>query len=576
MSFPEFLRTLKQWMFLSKREQGKNYASVGSLDRRQIALQQRERALTTQEIKEKLPKMGDAPLFSILIPVQDPPQEFLRQTLDSVLNQAYPRWELCIVNDASSAPYVTDILEEFQQSDSRIKLQHSSKKQGISAASNAALAMANGDFVCLVEHDDLLLHDTLFEIAEHILRLPEIDFIYTDSAIVDTHGKLVEFFYKPDFNQEMFLCQNWLGQLSMIRHSLLTKVGGWSEGRTRKDYDLFLRCIEQAGRVSHIHKILFYYRQGPGTNSVSSENQSHAQDEQRMALQDSLNRRKIEGTLSDMGSFIFCIQRPLNKEERVSVIICTLGWELDLPHVLGDFLTKKPYPDLEILLLMDPLPGGNMKNLEAKGVHFLKYEEAETLTANLNRVAESARGDHLLFVFWHFKPLTENWLLNLVEQSQRSESGLVAGKLLNRQHRIATAGGVLSRVGPLNLFQGDPSNAVGETNSLISPRSYQLLSGHCAMVAKPVFRQVEGFDTAYQSRFFDYDLCLRLEQKGYRNLFTPFTILQLQYNEALDKSLERDSEDFIHFHDKWESIFGKDGNFNFALQEALVERKDKR
>ena len=188
-----------------------------------------------------------------------------------------------------------------------------------------------------------------------------------------------------------------------------------------------------------------------------------------------------------MGSFIYSIQRPLNKEERVSVIICTLGWELDLPHVLGDFLTKKPYPDLEILLLMDSRPGGNMKSLEAKGVHLLKYEAAETLTGNLNRAAETASGDHLLFVFWQFKPLTENWLLNLVEHSQRTESGIVAGKLFNRQYRIATAGVILSRVGPLNLFQGDPSTAVGETNSLISPRSYQLLSGHCAMVAKTGF-----------------------------------------------------------------------------------------
>ena len=236
MTIPEFLRTLKQWMFLSGREQQKTNASAGSLDRCQIALQQRERALTPQEIKEKLPSLGDAPLFSILIPVQDPPQDFLRQTLDSVLNQAYPRWELCIANDAS-APHVTEILEEYQQSDSRIKLRHLSEKQGISAASNAALAMANGDFICMVEHDDLLLHDTLFEIAEHILKLPEVDFIYTDSAIVDMHGKLVGYFYKPDFNLELFLCQNWLGQLSMIRHSLLTKVGGWPAGRARKEYD---------------------------------------------------------------------------------------------------------------------------------------------------------------------------------------------------------------------------------------------------------------------------------------------------------------------------------------------------
>ena len=558
----------------NNRQQWTNISS-DSLDRHQIALRQRERALTSQEIKDKLPSMNEVPLFSIIIPVQDPPEDYLRQTLDSVLKQAYPHWELCIVNNASSASYVQTTLEENQRSDSRIKVQHFSEKQGIAATCNTALSMASGDFVCLVEHDDLLLHDTLFEIAQCILKLPETDFVYTDSAIVDSQGKLVDFFYKPDFNLEMFLCQNWLGQLSVIRRSLLAMVGGWSEGRTRKDYDLFLRCIEHSRQVSHIHKILFYYRKATTTNSATPQNQASAQDDQRMVLQDSLNRREIDGTLSDIGSFMFRIQRPFKEQERVSVIICSLGWEHDLPHVLGDFLTKKPYPEIEILLLMNPIPRGEIKSLQAKGVHFLKYEEADLLPRNLNRAAEKAQGDHLLFVFWQFKPLTENWLLNLVEQSQRTESGMVAGKLLNRQNRIATAGLALSQQGPLNLFQGDLSNSVGETNSLISPRSYQLLSGHCAMVAKPIFWQVEGFDTTYQSRFFDYDLCLRLEQIGLRNLFTPFTILQLQYGEVLDKLQERNSEDFVHFQNKWESLFGKDGNFNFALQEALLDGKKK-
>jgi len=560
-----------QRRFFQSKANGMNRESLSSsIDHHQIALEQRANADALQEISERLETLEMFPVFSIIMPVYNPPAEVFQQALDSILKQAYPHWELCLVNDASSEPAIRPIIEQYQQKEARFKAIHLPQNKGIAGASNAALSLATGDFIALVDHDDLILHDTLFEVAQRINEIPDVDFIYTDSAIIDMAGNLVGFFYKPDFNWEMFLSHNWVGQLSTIRRSLVEKVGGWTEGREGQDYDLFLRCLEQARHVSHIHKILYHWRQAPASIAVSPENKPRTQGDQRLALKDCLERKQIEGTLSDIDNFMFRIHRPLAQQNLVSVIVCLTDLDRSYPQFLNDLAQQLHYPEIEILIFADPF---NV-SVDQKKFRFLEFDHEQTLPSNLNYAVEEAEGDYCLFVFQSFEALQQDWLANLVEQAQRPETGMVAGKLLNNQNRIETAGVILSQNGPLNWFKNAEVSATGDTNSLISPRSYQLLSGNLAMIAKSKFGS--GFDKRFKIRFFDYDLCLRLEQKGFFNLFTPFTMLQLHAPNNFDFSdkAEQNHADFGYFQRKWGAQFGKDGHFNFALQKAALNKED--
>ena len=353
MLIKKILRKIQRQLFHSKGS-GTNSENLPiSVDREQVALEQRENALTPQEISEQVETLETRPVFSIIMPVYNPPAEVFQQALDSILNQAYPHWELCIANDASPELYVRSIIEQYQQNDSRLKVIHLPQNKGISGASNAALSLATGDFICLVDHDDLILHDTLFEVAQRINEVPDTDFVYTDSAIVDMQGNPVGFFYKPDFNWEMFLCHNWVGQLSTIRRALVEKMGGWTEGREGQDYDLFLRCIEQAQQVSHIHKILYYWRQAPASIAVSPENKPRTQDDQRSVLKDCLERQQIEGTLSDIDNFMFRIHRPIKKQNQVSMIVCLTDLDRSYSQFLKDLTQQIQYPEIEILVFAD-------------------------------------------------------------------------------------------------------------------------------------------------------------------------------------------------------------------------------
>ncbi|MBF0278470.1 MAG: glycosyltransferase [SAR324 cluster bacterium] len=543
---------------------------LDSLDRHQIALAQREQARKPEEILDQLKTFKALPVFSIIMPVYNPPARVFRQTLDSVFNQAYPHWELCLADDASPDPHVRPIIEQYQKKDSRVKVSHLAQNKGISGASNQALSSATGDFICLVDHDDLILHDTLFEVAQRINEVPELDFVYTDSAIVDIQGNLVGFFYKPDFNWEMFLCHNWVGQLSTIRRSLVEKTGGWTEGREGQDFDLFLRCIEQARQVSHIEKILYYWRQAPASIAVSPENKPRTQGDQRAVLKDCLDRNNIEGSISDVDNFMFRIHRPLKKPHQISVIVCLTDLDLPFPNFLNNLMQQLRYPETEILLFADPF---DVSSFAGNKIRFLEFDHEQTLPYNLNYAVEESEGEFCFFVFQSFTCLQDDWLTNLVEQAQRSEAGMVAGKLLNDQNQIETAGAILSQNGPLNIFKNADSKSIGDANCLISPRSCRLLSGNLAMISKSTFGS--GFDARFQSMYFDYDLCMRLEEKGRLNLFTPFTVLQLDSPHNFDVSDNRQQKhaDISFFKRKWGHRFGEDGHLNLALQNAILKGK---
>ncbi|MBF0288693.1 MAG: glycosyltransferase [SAR324 cluster bacterium] len=510
--------------------------------------EQRQRAPTKEQMLQTISSYAAPPLISIVMPVYNPPLPVFRQTLDCILAQAYPHWELCIANDHSTEPDIVPILREYQGRDERIRVEHLSENMGIAGASNKALSLAKGEYVCLVDSDDLILPDTLFEFAKHLHDQPEVDYLYSDSALIDMDNELCGYFYKSDFNLEMLLCHNWIGQLSAFRRSIVVEAGGWTPGLEGQDYDLFIRCVEKSRMIGHIHKILYLWRKSPASISVSPENKPRVQEDQRRIVQNYFDRHEINGTVIDIQPFMFRLRRPFQKK-RVSFIV---GFPASTSSEDSAALLQEQtrYPHIEILLL--------------------DHSKDMSLAQKINQAAAQATGDFLCFLFQEFDALSADWLESLLEQAQRPEVGMVGGKILNNVGRVETAGVVLSRQGPFSIYKGATSDERGYTNSLLALRSYQLISGNLAMISKELFNRVGGFDVRFSHSYFDYDLAMRLEQQGQMNLYTPFAVLQLKQPDNFYPDKTWSTKDFKYFQQKWESELGKDGNLNLAIQEKML------
>lgn len=554
-----------QWYFPKQWEANREVP----VDRLRIAETQRARAPKRTEMQAKIAELKTVPLFSIIMPVYNPPAEVLRKTLDSILDQGYPHWELCATNDCSTEPIVKKILDEYASKDKRVKVTHLRVNSGISGASNKSLAMASGDFVCLVDHDDLLFPDSLYQVALVIDQNPSLDYIYSDSAIINMQDQFTGFFFKPDFNWELFQCHNWVGQLSTIRRNLVKRVGGWLEGREGQDYDLFLKCLERTDRVHHIPRILYCWRQAPNSIATRPENKPRTQDDQRMALRDSLKRRAINADITDLNRYMYRVRYPMSNTGRVSIIACLLDHHGNYFQILDQLNEMIRYPDVEVILLLNKAPAIQQPFREQLPVKCLSYDPASTLPENLNLAVNQAEGNYLCFVFTPFLAKSENWLMNLLEQAQRPEIGMVGPLLLNMFNRIESAGVVLSQLGPYSIYKGCDASQAGDANSLLSYRSYLLLSGNLAMVSKADFEAVGGFDTLYHLACFDYDLCMKLNQKNKVNLYVPETRIKLKTPENFYPDKLFNSPDHKYFKIKWKRWYGRDGNLNFQVQHAM-------
>ncbi len=533
---------------------------------KQVFEKQRQQVPDKEQMLKMIRAFKNPPLLSIVMPVYNPPIPVFRQTLDSVLSQVYPHWELSIANDKSTDPEIETTLAEYQGKDKRIRVVHLPKNLGIAGASNQALALAKGEYVCLVDSDDLILPDTLFEFATRLHDNPEIDYLYSDSALIEMNNEVCGYFYKPDFNLEMILCHNWIGQLSTFRRSIVNEIGGWRPGLEGQDYDLFIRCLEKSRMVAHIHKILYLWRKSPASISVSPENKPRVQEDQRSTVQGYYDRHGIEGTVVDIQPFMFRLRRPFEKK-RVSFIVCPVV-SSSSPQDFLELLQKQiNYPNHEILFLGDSA----LSTTSDLACKWVSYQKDTSLTQNLNQTIAQADGDFYCFLFQEFEALSAEWLESLLEQAQRPEIGMVGGKILNNLGRIETAGVVLSNQGPFSIYKGAAPDERGDTNSLLAPRSYQLLSGNLAMISKQAFNAVGGFDMKFDHSYFDYDLAMRLDQQGLTNLYTPFAVFRLTHSDNFYLDKTWNTPDFQHFQQKWQAAFGKDGNLNFAIQEEMLE-----
>jgi GT2 family glycosyltransferase len=506
----------------------------------------------------------DGPLLSVVIPVYRPELWYFRECIQSVIDQSYQRWELCLCDDSSGDPELTRAMAEFVTIDPRIRAFTLEANGGISRATNRALAEARGEFIVLVDHDDLLEPTALAEIAAIALDVADADIIYSDEDKVGQTERRTQPHFKPDWDPDMLLAFPYLGHLMALRHDLVTGIGGFRpEFDGSQDYDLMLRATESARRVVHIPKILYHWRIVAGSAAGDVEAKPWAYAASRRALEDAVARRSIDGYV-ESGPFpgSYHLRRRVEGTPSVSVII-PFRDQARLTMTCLQSLETAPGYDIEEVVLVDngstePETRALRAWLERRpNTRVVDYPGSFNWSAINNAAAATCRTDMLLFLNNDIEATSDGWLHALVEQAQRPEIGAVGARLIYPDGRLQHAGVILGVGGiAAHIFSGKPVDRDSYFRWDDFVRSYSAVTGACMLVRREVFVAMGGFEEALPVAFNDVDFCIRLGRAGYRILYTPHA--ELTHYESVSRGVSGYSADFAEFLSRWWDLLKMD------------------
>ena len=479
------------------------------------------------------------PTVSILMPVYNTHEPWLRRAVTSVQNQVYPHWELCICDDGSSKAVIHDLLNEFSQHDPRIHVSFSPTNEGIAAASNHALQLATGEFVGLLDHDDELSPHALFEVVKYLNAHPDTDLVYSDEDKIDPQGQRVQPFFKPDWCPDMLLAFMYTCHFSVYRRERLTEVGGFDPGCDgSQDYDLALKVTERTDAIGHIPHVLYHWRIVPGSVAERATNKLYAYEAGKRSLTAALKRREIVGSVEDTfgkkeGLGFYRIKRACDTAPLVSIIIPTRDRLELLSRCISSIEEYTTYPNYEIVIVDNDSSEPQTQTYFQQASHqVISYPGDFHFSRMMNAAARQVSGEQLLFLNNDMEVLNAGWLEALVEHAGRSEVGAVGAKLLYPNHTVQHAGVVIG----LCEFAGHSHRHLsgfqhGYWGSVDIIRNYSAVTAACMMLRRSLFAEVGGFVEAFQYAYQDVDLCLRLRERGLLIVYTPYAQL-VHYESA--------------------------------------------
>jgi O-antigen biosynthesis protein len=506
------------------------------------------------------------PLVSVLVPIYRTNLDILRETIDSVKGQSYTNWELCLADDGSDLPELTAFLEKEAVSDSRIHVVSRSERGGISAASNDALDLALGEYIALLDHDDLLTEDALFYMVNELQTNERPDLLYSDEDHIDESGRRFSPFFKPDWSPDLILSENYVTHLMMFRRDLALAVGGFrTEFDLSQDHDILLRMSEKAGKIVHVPKVLYHWR----TNLESMSRASSA-EEKAMASSRRVVESFVEGRATvEPGLYPgrWRVRYPVPPGSRISIIIPTAGKTEVLDRNLKALWETAGYNDYEILII-DNSRGENIvkftDELRRKG-HPVKRFDQRGQPFNYSRLnnlaAAQCQTELLLFLNDDTEGIAKGWLLAMAELAMRPEVGAVGAKLLYPGGMIQHAGvtmGLAEICG--HSFKGLEGEQRHYYDFPDLVRNVSAVTAACVMMRAEVFRLVGGFDEEmFPIAYNDIDLTLKIGAAGYRVLYTPHALLH--HYEAFSKSdaeLTPHPTETIALKTKWKKVIARD------------------
>ncbi|MFV8819960.1 glycosyltransferase family 2 protein [Haliea sp. E17] len=523
---------------------------------------------------------GEKPLFSIVLPVYQSRLEYLRQAVDSVRGQSYPGWELCICDDGSGDAALGRYLDGLCEQEPRIKLVVHPHNRHISAASNSALALATGEFVAFLDHDDALSPDALFRVAEALRRQPQTDILYSDEDVVDPDGKPLAPHFKPDWNFDLLRSINYACHFLVVRRALLSAVGGLREGfEGAQDFDLVLRLTENlpAARIAHLPRVLYHWRAVEGSTASDSAAKPYAEQAGLRALADHVARCGLPATalpseIPTAYRLRFDLPDPV---PTVSIIIPTHNQLRLLRHCIDSLLARTDYPAYEVVVVDNRSDDADtlayLATLPGRGLRVLRYDKPFNFSAINNFAVAQCDSDMLVLLNNDTEVCNGDWLREMIAQASRPGIGAVGAKLFYAEDRIQHAG-VLLGVGldrvAAHAFKGAHKDEVGMLARTRLLQAYHAVTGACLAVARDKYLEVGGLDEEHLTvAFNDVDFCLRLEEKGYTNLWTPYAQLYHfeSYSRGYDNSGEK-RERFVRERDylkaRWPGSFDRDNYYN--------------
>ena len=543
--------------------------------------------LDIEWMKRHSKELAYKPIFSLIVPVYNVDECWLRKCLDSVLAQVYPYWELCVADDASTKAHVRRVLEEYSAKDERIKVIFREKNGHISAASNSALEIATGEFVALLDNDDELTVDALYENALLINEHLQADMIYSDEDKMSEDGRLHSPFFKPDWSPDTFLSQMYTCHLGVYRRTLIEEIGGFRVGfEGSQDYDLVLRLTERIKEIFHIPKVLYHWRTIAGSTAAIADSKGYASLAGEHAICEALERRGECGRVESIPNYPghFRVHYPPKGNPLISIIIPTRDLAPVLSVCLNSIFDKSTYENFEVIIVDNGSKDqetfalfGHWQKAEPERFRVLKLDIPFNYSKLNNEAARTAKGELLLLLNNDVEVIAPNWLEEMAGQALRQSIGAVGAMLYYPDDTIQHAGVVLGVGGVANHshLRFNRSSA-GYFGRLLLPANYSAVTGACLMIQKIKYWLVGGLEERLSVAFNDVDFCLKLVEKGFYNVVLPQA--QLYHHESKSRGTENTPDKQERFlreikfmQERWGDVLKKDPFYNPNL---TLDRED--
>lgn len=528
--------------------------------------------------REQTEHFIEKPLVSVVMPVYDPPIALLDAAISSVVDQSYGNWELCIADDRSPNKEVRKCLEEWKRKDERIRVVFRKENGHISKASNSALELVTGKFIAFMDHDDLLAPDALFHIVKRINRKPGVDILYSDEDKVDGTGRHSDAHFKPQWCPDHLLSRNYFGHLVVMRTELVQQIGGFREGfEGSQDYDLILRATERSNSIEHIPRVLYHWRIHAASAALNEEVKPYAYDAARKAISESLTRRGEPaevGFLDGYRGYSIKFETPLRG--KVSVIIPTKDQAAVLATCLHSLFDQTDHPDFEVIVLSNNSKEEGlfalmkkMEQLHPDKFRWYRWDEPFNFSALMNHGLSKATGDQVLCLNNDTEIIHRDWMRTMHSWSQRPSIGAVGVKLLYHNDTIQHAGVVIGLGGVAgHTFVGQHRDGPGYFNYINTVNNNSAVTAACMMVERRKLERIGGWEELFTVEYNDVDLCLRLREAGYNNVYIPdvavyhYESLTRGHPHMTKESYERHLREVGLFKDRWAKYIADDPCYN--------------
>lgn len=532
------------------------------------------------------------PLISIVVPVYNVDAIILEECIESVLNQSYDNFELCLADDCSSKQETLDCLKKYEKKDKRIKVVYREKNGHISEATNSAIAISHGEFIGLLDNDDLLSSNALYEVVKVLNCDKSLDMIYSDEDKIALNGKRYFPHFKPDFSPDTLLSSNYICHFTVLRKSIVLEIGGFrSEYNGSQDYDLFLRFTEKTDRIYHIPKILYHWRMIEGSTSSDASSKNYAYYAGKRALEDTLKRRKVKGEVHLIGTpQMYEIEYLYSREPKISIIIPTKDKADILKRCLESIYKKTNYQNYEVIVIDNNSHEKSTFRLleqykkDYNNFSYYTYQCEFNYSYLNNEAVKRAKGEYVVLLNNDTEVITPDWLHKMVGHASQKHIGCVGVKLLYPTNTVQHCGVVIGCAGvAAHAFVGTGDDNFGYFGRLVSTYNYSAVTAACLMVKKSKYNEVKGLDESLKVAYNDVDFNIKLLEKGYYNVVLPS--VKLYHYESIsrgydlnDKNKQRFINEVKYISNKWGKVLLKDRFYNVNLSTYYpfyLDRKEK-